>query len=61
MNPLNDSGNIREHRNLTNSQRKKNISTKEGVVVNSLVKENENIQDLNLSETKDSFVIFRIS
>lgn len=57
MNPLNDSGNIREHRNLTNSQRKKNISTKEGVVVNSLVKENENIQDLNLSETKDSFVI----
>ena len=53
MNPLNDSGNIREHRNLTNSQRKKNISTKEGVVVNSLVKENENIQ-IHYEADKDS-------
>lgn len=42
-----------QHRNLTSSQRRNLNSTKEGVVVNSTVKENEN----NLSGIKDSFLI----
>jgi len=42
-----------QHRNLTSSQRKNLNTTKEGVVVNSTVKENEN----NLSGIKDSFLI----
>ena len=57
MNPMNDSEILRQHRNLTTTQQKKNLSTREGVVVNNFVKENENNSDLNLSETKDSFVI----
>ncbi len=57
MNPMNDSEILRQHRNLTTTQQKKNLSTREGVVVNNFVKENENNPDLNLSETKDSFVI----
>lgn len=42
-----------QHRNLTSSQRKNLNTTKEGVVVNSTIKENEN----NLSGVKDSFLI----
>lgn len=57
MNPMNDSEIIRQHRNLTLTQQKRNLSTREGVVVNSFVKENETSPELNLTETKDSFVI----
>ena len=42
-----------QHRNLTSSQRKNLNTTKEGVVVNSTIKENEN----NLSGVRDSFLI----
>ena len=52
INPLNDAENIRQHRNQTASQRKNSLSTKEGVLVNSNIKE-EN----NLNTTKDSFII----
>ena len=38
INPLNDAENRRQQRNLTNSQRKNSVSTKEGVLVNNLVK-----------------------
>ena len=53
INPLNDAENIRQHRNLTNSQKKNNISTKEGVLVNNYVRDNEN----TLTSTKDTYMI----
>ena len=52
INPLNDAENVRQLRNQTASQRKKTLSTKEGVLVNSNIKE-----DNNLSSTRDSFII----
>ncbi len=52
INPLKDSENIRNHRNQTASQKKNSIYTKEGVLVNSAIKE-----DNNLNSTKDSFII----
>ena len=45
--------NLIQHRNLTSSQKKNMSTTKEGVVVNSAIKENGN----NLSDIKDSFII----
>lgn len=53
INPLNDTENIRQQRNLTNSQKRNVINTKEGVLVNNLVKE----KDYNLNDTKDTFII----
>ena len=50
INPLNDAENLRQQRNLTNSQKRNNLSTKEGVVVNSTVKE-------GLSEAKSNYMI----
>lgn len=47
---------VRQQRNLTNSQKKNNRSTKEGVLVNSFVKNKDNLHT-SLSETKDAFVI----
>ncbi len=52
INPLNDAENARQFRNQTASQKKKSLSTKEGVLVNSNIKE-EN----NLNSTRDSFII----
>ena len=37
INPLNDAENIRHQRNLTSSQRKNSLNTKEGVVVNNTI------------------------
>ena len=51
INPLNDSENIRQQRNLTNSQRKNLISTKEGVVVNN------NVGINNLSSSRNAYLI----
>lgn len=53
INPLNDAENIRQQRNLTTSQRKVNVTTKEGVLVNNLIKDRET----NLTETKDTYLI----
>lgn len=53
INPLNDAENIRQQRNLTSSQRKNNLTTKEGVLVNNFVKEKE----YNLNNSKDTFII----
>lgn len=51
INPLNDAENIRQQRNLTTSQRKNSINTKEGVVVNN------NIGLNNLSATRNTYLI----
>lgn len=56
VNPLNDAESIRQQRNLTSSQRKNNMNTKEGVVVNNLIKDKEYTQ-CNLSDTKDTYII----
>jgi len=50
INPLNDAENIRQNRNLTASQRKNNITTKEGVLVNNFVKD-------GLNETRNNYLI----
>jgi len=51
INPLQDAENLRQHRNLTNSQKRNNLTTKEGVLVNNYVKDND------LSGTKDTYLI----
>ncbi|MBE7712840.1 MAG: hypothetical protein E7Z87_03765 [Cyanobacteria bacterium SIG26] len=53
INPLHDAETMRQHRNLTNSQRKNNMNTKEGVLVNNFVKEKE----CNFNDTKNSYLI----
>lgn len=53
VNPFQDGETKRQQRNLTNPQKRNNIYTKEGVVVNSFVKNNE----INLNETKDTYII----
>lgn len=53
INPLNDAENIKQQRNLTNSQKRNVINTKEGVLINSIAKE----KDYNLNDTKDTFII----
>ncbi len=50
---FNDKETVRQQRNLTNSQKRNNSYTKEGVVVNSFVKENE----VSLSNAKDMYII----
>ncbi len=51
--PFNDGELVRQQRNLTNSQRKNIQTTREGVLVNNLIKDKE----VNLSDTKDSYLI----
>jgi hypothetical protein len=50
INPLNDMENIKQQRNLTTSQRKNSLTTKEGVLVNSFIKD-------GLEETRDTLLI----
>ena len=57
INPLNDAENRRQQRNLTNSQRKNVVSTKEGVLVNNLVKDKDCKECVTLCDTKDSYMI----
>lgn len=51
--PFNDGELARQQRNLTNSQRKNIQTTREGVLVNNLIKDKE----VNLSDTKNSYLI----
>ena len=54
INPLHDADNARQQRNMTNSQRRSNMMTKEGVVVNSFIKDKEN---LSLADTYNNLII----
>lgn len=54
INPLHDADSTRQQRNMTDSQRRSNITTKEGVVVNSFIKDKES---LNLSDTYNNLII----
>ena len=53
VNLFRDNETIRQQKNLTNSQKKNVHNTKEGVLVNTFVKDN----DTNLNSTKDMFLI----
>jgi len=53
---LNDKESLRQQRNLTQSQRKNNLYTKEGVVVNSFVKDCLGCEN-NINETCDTLLI----
>jgi hypothetical protein len=53
INPLNDAENIRQQRNLTLSQKKKSLNTKEGVLVNNFIKDKE----VNLDEYRNTYLI----
>ena len=52
INPLSDSENIKQHRNMTTSQKRNSISTKEGVLVNSYVKD-----EYDLANSKNTYMI----
>ena len=54
INPLNDAESRRLQRNMTTSQKKTNLSVKEGVIVNTFVKDRENY---DLSETYNNLLI----
>lgn len=55
---FNDGEAIRQQRNLTGVQRKNNNKTREGVIVNNFIKDNDNeFQSLSLDDTKDSLII----
>ncbi len=51
---FNDGETIRQQRNLTTSQKRNNANTREGVVINSFVKDNE---EINLNSMKDTYII----
>lgn len=55
---FNDGETRRQQRNLTGVQKKNNHKTKEGVIVNNFIKDNDNdIQPFSLNDTKDSLII----
>ena len=53
ISPLHDAETIRQQRNLTNSQKRTSTETKEGVLVNNYIKD----ENVNLDETFDSLLI----
>ena len=53
VSPFHDGETIRQQRNLTHSQKRNNNNTREGVLVNNFIKENE----LGLNNTKDTYII----
>lgn len=56
MTPFHDAETIRQQRNLTNSQKRANTETKEGVLVNTFIKDCPDCK-INLNDTYDSLVI----
>ena len=55
---FNDGETRRQQRNLTGVQKRNNNKTKEGVIVNNFIKDNENeFPNLSLDETRDSLII----
>ena len=53
ISPLHDSETIRQQRNMTPSQKRNVYNTKEGVIINNFVKDN----DANLVDIKDTYII----
>ncbi len=59
VNTFHDNETLRQQKNLTRSQKKTTLDTKEGVLVNTLIKENSASQNLTLNDTIDTLVISR--
>lgn len=57
ISPLHDAETIRQQKNLTNSQKRTNSQTREGVLVNSFIKDCPECDKINLNETMDTLVI----
>lgn len=56
ISPLHDAETLRQQRNLTTSQKRANMETREGVLVNSFIKDKD-CPDCNLNDTIDTLVI----
>ena len=54
---FNDNETLRQQKNLTRAQRKTNLDTKEGVLVNSFIKENQPPYNVSLNDTMDTLII----
>lgn len=54
---FNDNETLRQQKNLTRAQRKANLDTKEGVLVNSFIKENQPPYNVSLNDTMDTLII----
>ena len=57
ISPLHDAETIRQQRNLTNSQKRTTSETKEGVLVNYYIKDNQESDCVSLNDTMDTLVI----
>ncbi len=58
ISPLHDAETLRQQRNLTNSQRRANMETREGVLVNNFIKDKDCPEcTVNLNDTMDTLVI----
>lgn len=56
INRFHDGETVRQQKNLTSSQKKNAMDTKEGVLVNSFIKDSQN-HEFNLNDTKDLLII----
>ena len=56
ISPLHDAETIRQQKNLTNSQKRANTETREGVLVNNFIKDKD-CPECNLNDTMDTLVI----
>lgn len=58
ISPLHDAETLRQQRNLTNSQKRANMETREGVLVNNFIKDKDCPEyAVNLNDTMDTLVI----
>lgn len=61
ISPLHDAETIRQQKNLTNSQKRTNSQTREGVLVNSFIKDCPECEKINLNDTMDTLIISKNS
>ena len=52
-----DNETLRQQKNLTRAQRKTNLDTKEGVLVNTFIKDNQPPYNISLNDTMDTLII----
>lgn len=57
INPIHDAEMVRQQKNLTKTQKRANQETREGVLVNSFIKDCPQCDNINLNDTIDSLVI----
>jgi len=57
VNAFHDNETLRQQKNLTRAQKKTNTDTKEGVLVNSFIKDNQQPYNISLNDTIDTLII----